>query len=183
MWVLPISALSTLSMCSSQKNTIVGGGLLHFPKSQQRRHGQFVNVLRGCCSCSVCCLLVFVLLVVSIHVHVFAMISSPEFCRTFCGRLIFMHLQCWEVLPFCRFQCQRCIKVRILRAQDFYTPLALKTAKGQHLPALEVYKNQSPISGSAGRLCGMFHIVESLLKNCSAFRPCKFFSHASNHTN
>ena len=35
-------------------------------------------------------------------------------------------------------------KIRVLRAQDFYTPLALKTAKGQHLPALEVYKNQSP---------------------------------------
>ena len=60
------------------------------------------------------------------------------------GRLIFIHLQCWEVLPFCCFQRQRCIKVRVLRAQDFHTPLALKTAKGQHLPALEVYKNQSP---------------------------------------
>ena len=60
------------------------------------------------------------------------------------GRLIFIHLQCWEVLPFCRFQRQRCIKIRVLSAQDFYTPLALQTAKGQHLPALEVYKNQSP---------------------------------------
>ena len=38
-----------------------------------------------------------------------------------------------------------CIKIRVLRAQDFYTPLALKTAKGQQLPALEVYKNQSPM--------------------------------------
>ena len=28
-------------------------------------------------------------------------------------------------------------------AQDFYTPLALKAVKGQHLPALVVYKNQS----------------------------------------
>ena len=61
------------------------------------------------------------------------------------GRLIFIHLQCWEVLPFCRFQRQRCIKVRVLRAHDFYAPLALKTAKGQHLPALEVYKKRSPI--------------------------------------
>ena len=60
------------------------------------------------------------------------------------GRLIFVHLQCWEVLPFCRFQRQRCIKIRVLRAQDFYTPLALKTAKWQHLPALEVYKSQPP---------------------------------------
>ena len=60
------------------------------------------------------------------------------------GRLIFIHHQCWEVLPFCCFQCQWCIKIRVLRAQDFYTLLALKTAKGQHLPALVVYKNQSP---------------------------------------
>ena len=52
------------------------------------------------------------------------------------------------MLPFCRFQRQRSIKVRVLRAQDFYTPLALKTAKGQHLPALEVYKNQSPSSAN-----------------------------------
>ena len=63
----------------------------------------------------------------------------------YCGRLIFIHHQCWEVLPFCRFQRQRCIKIRVPRARDFYTPLALKTAKGQHLPALVVYKNQSPI--------------------------------------
>ena len=60
------------------------------------------------------------------------------------GRLILIHLQCWEVLPFCSFQRQRCIKIRVLRAQDFYTPLAPTTAKGQHLPALEVYKTQSP---------------------------------------
>ena len=63
------------------------------------------------------------------------------------GRLIFIHLQCWVLLSFCRFQRQRCIKIRVLRALDVYTPLALKTAKGQRLPALEVYKSQSPISG------------------------------------
>ena len=60
------------------------------------------------------------------------------------GRRIFIHLQCWEVLPFCRFQRQRCIKILCPKDPDFYTPLALKTAKGQHLPALEVYKNPSP---------------------------------------
>ena len=70
-------------------------------------------------------------------------IASPT--RPFFGRLIFIHLQCWEVLPFCRFQHQRCIKFMCPKDPDFYTPLALKTAKGQHLPALEVYKNQSPI--------------------------------------
>ena len=61
------------------------------------------------------------------------------------GRLIFIHLQCWEVLPFCRSQRQRCIKILSPKDPEFYTPLALKTAKGQHLPALEVYKNQSLI--------------------------------------
>ena len=56
-----------------------------------------------------------------------------------------MHLQCWEVPPFLAIQRQRCIKFRVLRAQDFYTPLALNCQKGQQLPALEVHKNQSPI--------------------------------------
>ena len=60
------------------------------------------------------------------------------------GRLIFIHHQCWEVLPFCRFQVQRCIKNLCPKDPDFYTPLALKTAKGEHLPALVVYTNQSP---------------------------------------
>ena len=57
----------------------------------------------------------------------------------------FIHHQCWEVLPFCRFQRQRCIKILCPKDPDFYTPLVLKTSKGQHLPALVVYKNQSPI--------------------------------------
>ena len=65
--------------------------------------------------------------------------------RTCIGRLIFIHLQRWEVLPFCRFQRQRCIKILCPKDPDFYTPLALKTAKGKHLPALEVYKIQSPM--------------------------------------
>ena len=57
------------------------------------------------------------------------------------GRLIFIHLQCWEVLPFCRFQRQRCIKIRVLRAQDFYTPLALKRQRGstsQHWRCIKI---------------------------------------------
>ena len=49
------------------------------------------------------------------------------------------------MLPFCRFQRQWCIKILCPKDPDFYTPLALKMAKGQHLPALVVYKNQSPI--------------------------------------
>ena len=44
-------------------------------------------------------------------------------------------------------QRQRCIKLRVLREQDFlYTPLVLNCQKGQDLPALEVYKNQSPMA-------------------------------------
>ena len=70
--------------------------------------------------------------------------TKCTFERCTFGRLIFIHHQCWEVLPFCRFQRQRCIKILCPKDPDFYTPLALKTAKGQHLPALVVYKNQSP---------------------------------------
>ena len=61
------------------------------------------------------------------------------------GSLSFIHLRCWEVLPSCRFQRQRCIKILCPKDPDFYTVLALKTAKGQHFPALEVYKNQPRI--------------------------------------
>ena len=71
--------------------------------------------------------------------------TEEQFICSSCGRLIFIHLQCWDVLPFCRFQRQWCIKILCPKDPDFYTPLALKRAKGQHLPALEVYKNQSPI--------------------------------------
>ena len=67
--------------------------------------------------------------------------SPPKFEGNF-GRLIFIYLQCWEVLPFSPIQRQRCIKLRVLRAHDFYTPLNCE--EGQHLSALEVYKNQSP---------------------------------------
>ena len=73
-------------------------------------------------------------------------IYPKDTISVFWGRLNFIHHQCWE-LPFCRFQRQRCIKILCPKDPDFYTPLALKTAKGQHLPALVVYKNQSPIFG------------------------------------
>ena len=66
-----------------------------------------------------------------------------EFATLIFGRPIFIHLQCWEGMPFLTMQHQRCIKFRVLRAQDLYTPLARNRQKGQHLPALEVYKNQS----------------------------------------
>ena len=46
------------------------------------------------------------------------------------GRRIFIHLQCWEVLLFLTILRQWCIKIRVLRAEDFYTPLALNCQKG-----------------------------------------------------
>ena len=61
------------------------------------------------------------------------------------GRVIFIHFQCWEVLRILTFQRQRCIKILCTKDPEFYTPLALNCHKGQHLPALEVYRNQSPI--------------------------------------
>ena len=35
-------------------------------------------------------------------------------------------------------------KIQCPKDPEFYTPLVLNCGKGQHLPALEVYKNQSP---------------------------------------
>ena len=64
---------------------------------------------------------------------------------SFIGRLILIHLQCWEVLPFLTIQRQWCIKTLFPKDPEFYTPLALNCQKGQQLSALEVYKNQSPI--------------------------------------
>ena len=52
-----------------------------------------------------------------------------------CGRLIFIHHQCWEVLSFLTIQRQRCIKILCPKDPEFYSPLALNCQKGQHLPA------------------------------------------------
>ena len=41
-------------------------------------------------------------------------------------------------------QRQRCIKILCPKDPELHTALALSCQKGQHLPALEVYKNQSP---------------------------------------
>ena len=53
------------------------------------------------------------------------------------------------MLPFSTIQRQRCIKILCPKDPEFYTPLVLNPGKGQHLSALEVYKNQSPIKISA----------------------------------
>ena len=59
------------------------------------------------------------------------------------GRLIFIHLRCWEVLLFLTIQHQRCIKILFPEDPEFHTPLALNCQKERHLSALEVYKNES----------------------------------------
>ena len=69
--------------------------------------------------------------------------------RSAAGRLILIHLQCWEELPFWAIQRQWCIKILCPKDPEFYTPLALNSQKGQHLPALKVYKNQSPNNRSS----------------------------------
>ena len=46
--------------------------------------------------------------------------------------------------PAATFACMLPLYPTFGRGTGFFTPLALKTAKGQHLPALVVYKNQSP---------------------------------------
>ena len=69
------------------------------------------------------------------------------------GRLIFIHLQCWEVLPFLTIQRQRCIKILCPKDPEFYTPLALSCQKEQHLPALVVHKNQ-PVTSFGGLFWG-----------------------------
>ena len=78
-------------------------------------------------------------------------VTLPEHWRLLSclGRLIFIHLQCCEVLPFLTIQHQRCIKILCPKDPEFYTPLALNCQEGQHLPALEVYKNQSPMFGDS----------------------------------
>ena len=58
-----------------------------------------------------------------------------------------MHLQRWEPLPFLTFSASG-IKVLCPKHTEFDTPLlALSCQKGSTLPALVVYKSQSPIFG------------------------------------
>ena len=57
------------------------------------------------------------------------------------GRLIFIHHQCWEVLPFLTIQRQRCIIILCPKDPEFYTLLALKCQKGstsQHWWCIEI---------------------------------------------
>ena len=72
--------------------------------------------------------------------------------KSIVGRLIFIHLQCWEVLPFLANQRQWCIRILCPKDPEFYTPLALNCQKGQHLLAPEVYKISVPIVSGPSRL-------------------------------
>ena len=55
-------------------------------------------------------------------------------------KLIFIHLQCWEVLRFLTLQRQRCMTFRVLRARDFYTPLATakRCSTSQHWRCIKI---------------------------------------------
>ena len=71
-------------------------------------------------------------------------VSDSQIMCPISGREILIELRCWKVLPFWTIQHQRCIKIMCANDPEFYTPLALNCAKGQHLPAPEVYNYQSP---------------------------------------
>ena len=62
---------------------------------------------------------------------------------------------------FLTIQRQRCIKILHPKDPQFYTPLALNCQKGQHLPAPEVYKNQSPIEGTYSQFSHKRPLAES----------------------
>ena len=50
-----------------------------------------------------------------------AEISSSVLPSDSSERLIFIHLQCWEVWPFLTIQCQRCIKILCPKDLNLYT--------------------------------------------------------------
>ena len=73
------------------------------------------------------------------------------------------------MLLFLTIQRQRCIKILCPKDPEFYTPLALNCQKGQHLPAPEVYKNQSPI---------LVSLISTLLGNFPGNLGDRFLSSA-----
>ena len=72
------------------------------------------------------------------------------------------------VVPLLPIQRQQCIKFRVLRAQDFYAPLAQNCAKRQHLPAPKMYKNQSPITSPSTMdlVCTPLLLLVTVLESC-----------------
>ena len=79
-------------------------------------------------------------------------------------------LQCWEVL----------YQIRVLRAQDSYTPLALHGGKG-HLPALEMSEVSLPDVSNRNRDCKAcqqhnanfthFRVVKTVFLENGVFAP------------
>ena len=84
------------------------------------------------------------------------------------GRLIFIHLRCWEVLPLLTIQSQRSIRYRVLGSHHFYTPLPLNCQKGQHFPALVVYKNPSPKNNFLGMKSPILGMASQNLSNAKS---------------
>ena len=62
---------------------------------------------------------------------------------------------------------QQYIKILCPKDPEFFSPLALNCQKGQHLPALHVYKNQSPsvMVAISGR-----PVLKPLFSDMHAFR-------------
>ena len=59
--------------------------------------------------------------------------------------------------------------------QDFYAPLALNCQKGQHLRALEVYKNQSPIRDRILKISETLSNLSELLGQLPSVTPLPFY--------
>ena len=60
------------------------------------------------------------------------------------------------------------MKILCPKDPEFYIPLALNCQKGQHLPAPEVYKNQSPNSRKFGVLSAPALVAQMLHHLCRA---------------
>ena len=67
------------------------------------------------------------------------------------GRLILIHLQCWELLPFLTIQRQRCIKILCPKDPEFYTPLALTCQKGGTSQYWRCIKSSLPLGCPGAR--------------------------------
>ena len=70
------------------------------------------------------------------------------------------------MLPFFAIQRQWCIQIVCPKDPEFYTLLALNGGKGQHLSALEVYKNQSP--NTSLLYCDCCDRPDIIARNCKA---------------
>ena len=71
---------------------------------------------------------------------------APRKVSTLIGRLILIHLQCWEVLPFLQFSTSGVYKtIQAPQGTEFLCTAGAERQKGQHLPALDwTFRNPCP---------------------------------------